>query len=298
MRKKLNPVGTINMALLTEYASKFSSLTFLLSVLVFLLAAIATGAAQNSTIQLSTPEQFKDDFVRVPCKNEERLHAVRTLFERAGAPPDDVVLDKLKNVENLVITKRGASSEKIVIGAHYDRAETGCGALDNWTGIVTLAHLYRTVKDVPLKKTLIFVAFGKEEPGLIGSRAMVNAIDDAQLAEYCAMVNVDTLGLGAPQVGDNMSSKKLGEFASELAKQMKMPFGHARIDGADSDSSSFLAKKIPAVTIHGMTSEWRTILHTSKDQASRIDHVSVYLGYRLVLALIARLDQSDCGAYK
>lgn len=277
--------------------NKLWRLAFLLLLLVSLLLTVSTGA-QNSSIQLSTPEQFKDDFVNIPCKNEERLAGVRSLFERAGASPADITVDKYKNVENVVVIKKGASSEKIVIGAHYDKTSMGCGAVDNWTGIVTLAHLYHSVKDVPLKKTLIFVAFGKEEPGLIGSRAMVNAIDSSQLTEYCAMINVDTLGLGAPQVGDNMSSKKLGQFVGELATQMKLPFGHARIDGADSDSSSFLAKKIPAVTIHGMTSEWRTILHTSKDQASRIDHVSVYLGYRLVLALVTRLDQSDCAAYR
>ena len=258
---------------------------------------VSTGA-QNSSIQLSTPEQFKDDFVSVPCKNEERLAGVRSLFERAGASPADITVDRYKNVENVVVIKKGASSQKIVIGAHYDKTSMGCGAVDNWTGIVTLAHLYGTLKDVLLKKTLIFVAFGKEEPGLIGSRAMVNAIDDAQLAEYCAMINIDSLGLAAPQVGDNMSSKKLGQFAGELATQMKMPFGHASIYGADSDSSSFLAKKIPAVTIHGMTSEWRTILHSSKDQASRVNHVSVYLGYRLVLSMVAGLDQSDCAAYR
>src|SRR3712207_7015935 len=49
--------------------------------------------------------------------------------------------------------------------------------------IVALSHLYRTLKDVPLKKTLVFVAFGKEEKGLVGSRAMTDAIGKEQRSE-------------------------------------------------------------------------------------------------------------------
>ena len=69
------------------------------------LAPVPTGA-QNSGIQVSSPEQIKEDFVSVPCKNEERLAAVRSLFERAGAQPSDVTIDKYKDVENLVVTKK------------------------------------------------------------------------------------------------------------------------------------------------------------------------------------------------
>lgn len=127
---------------------------------------------------------------------------------------------------------------------------------------------------------------------------MTKAITKEQAAEYCAMINIDSLGLAPPQVADNMSSKKLGKFTADLAKEMKMPFGHASIEGADSDSSSFMAKKIPAVTIHGLTNEWPKILHSRNDQVSKINPASVYLGYRLTLAMIVRLDQSLCGAYK
>jgi Zn-dependent M28 family amino/carboxypeptidase len=201
-------------------------------------------------------------------------------------------------VENLVVTKKGPSDEKVVVGAHYDKVAHGCGALDNWTGVVTLAHLYRTLKDVPLKKTLIFVGFGKEEKGLVGSRAMTNAFSKEQAAQYCAMINIDSLGLAPPQLADNMSSSKLGQFTADLAKEMNMPFSRARIEGANSDSSSFIEKKIPAVTIHGMSNKWPEFLHTGNDQASKVNAMSVYLGYRLTLAMITRLDESACAAYK
>jgi len=220
------------------------------------------------------------------------------LFERLGATESDETVVKYKNVENFVVRKPGASSETIIIGAHYDKVADGCGAVDNWTGIVTVAHLFSAVREVPLQKTVLFVAFGNEEKGLMGSRAMVGAIDKNQLAQYCAMINIDSLGLAAPQVSENHSSRKLTQLAGDLAKEMKMPFTHAPIPGAEADSSSFVAKRIPALTIHGLNNDWNSILHTRNDQISRVNPFSVYLGYRLVLALLIRIDSSACSAYR
>ena len=272
-------------------------IAIILAHLLFLLAPISSST-QSTEISISTPEQIKTEFDSVPCKNEERLNAAKALFEKMGAPVSDISIDKYKNVENLVIHKQGASQEIIVIGAHYDKVADGCGAVDNWTGIVTLAHLYKSLKDVPLKKTILFVAFGKEEKGLVGSHAMVDAIGKDQVTQYCEMINIDSFGLAAPQVADNMSSKKLGAFTADLAKEMKIPFNHASIEGADADSSSFLGKKIPAITLHGLNNDWTSILHSRNDQATKVNPVSVYLGYRLTLALVVHLDSLSCGEYR
>lgn len=272
------------------------SVTILAQLL--LLAMWAPARAGQGRISISTPEEIKAEFGSVPCKDDERLSAVKAVFERVGAPAPAASVEKYKGVENLVIRKQGASAESVVIGAHYDKVTEGCGAVDNWTGIVALAHLYKTVKDVPLRKTLVFVAFGKEEKGLLGSRAMVDAIAQDQLGQYCAMINIDSLGLSAPQVLDNASSKKLRDLAADVAKEMKMPFSHAGLGNADSDSSSFVRKKIPALTIHGLNNEWGSVIHSRNDQISKVNHVSVYLGYRLVLAMLSRLDASPCAAYR
>jgi hypothetical protein len=269
----------------------------ILAALLFL-CALTSLSAQQDEIKISTPEQIKVEFDSVPCKNEERLNAAKAFFEKMGAPASDISIDQYKNVENLVIRKQGSSQEKIIIGAHYDKVSDGCGAIDNWSGIVTIAHLYRSLKDIPLKKTILFVAFGKEEKGLIGSRAMVDAIMKDQVAQYCEMINIDSFGLAAPQVADNMSSRKLSTFTADLANEMKIPFGHASIEGADADSSTFIAKKIPALTLHGLSNEWTSILHSRNDQSSKINPNSVYLGYRLILALVIRLDRSTCGEYR
>lgn len=270
----------------------------LIAVLALLLLTRSVATASQPGLNISTLEQLRDEFGSVPCRDEDRPAAVKALFEKMGAPASDISVDRFKNVENIVVFKRGSSTEKIVIGAHYDKVASGCGAIDNWTGIVTLAHLYRSLKDMPLRKTLVFVAFGKEERGLIGSRAMVNAIRKEELGQYCSMVNIDSLGMGAPQVADNMSSGKLGDLAASLALEMKIPFGHAVIEGADADSSPFMGKKIPALTIHGVTADWPAVLHSSKDQPAMVNPTSVYLGYRLALYLLTRLEDSACSAYR
>jgi hypothetical protein len=271
-------------------ASSFLTLAMLLASL--------PAPAEDVASKVSSPEDIARDFTSVPCDDKDRLAAVTALYERAGASASDITMDQHDNVVNLVVTKQGESSEKIVIGAHYDKTAEGCGAIDNWTGQVALTHLYRTLKDIPLKKTLVFVAFGREETGLVGSRAMTRGIDTTEAAGYCAMINIDSLGLGPPQVADNMSSKKLARFTGELAKEMDIPFAHASIGRANSDSSSFVAKKIPAVTIHGLNNDWATLLHSKHDQAAKVNAASVYLGYRLALAMIVKLDASTCDAYR
>ena len=266
-----------------------------------LLLAFATAipaATANAPSKLSSPEDIEKEFATVPCEDKDRLAAVKALFEKAGAPADAIRIDTYDDVENLVVVKPGESAEKIVIGAHYDKTADGCGAIDNWTGQVAISHLYRTVRDVRFRKTLVFVAFGREEKGLVGSRAMTRAIPEDKRAEYCAMINIDSLGLGPPQVADNMSSKKLAQFTGALAKEMEIPFAHASIGRADSDSSAFVAKKIPAVTIHGLNDDWREILHSGHDQPAKVNPGSVYQGYRLALGMVVRLDQAHCDAYR
>jgi putative aminopeptidase FrvX len=267
-------------------------------LLLTLSAAAPVAVRAQAGLKISTLEELRGESSLVPCKNEERLAAVKALFEKVGAPASDITIDHFKDVDNLVVLKRGTSTEKIVVGAHYDKVADGCGAIDNWTGIVALAHLYRSLRDVPLKKTLVFVAFGKEEKGLIGSHAMVGAIRKEELVQYCSMVNIDSLGLGPLQVADNMSSDKLGDLAAELALKMKVPLSRIVIENADADSSSFKGKKVPALTISGLNDDWRSVMHSSNDQPSVVNPTSVYLGYRLTLYLLAHLEDSDCAAYK
>lgn len=263
---------------------------------IFLAVPLGSLARQDFKAVISTQEELRQDVTQVPCKESERLNNVKTLFMKLGAQADNLSVEKRDGVENLIIRKAGESAGILVVGAHYDKTRDGCGAVDNWTGIVALAHIYRSLKDHPTKKTLLFVAFGKEEQGLLGSKAMAKSIKKEEVAQYCAMVNIDSLGMAAPQVPENLSSKALVNRVEELARRMEMPFTKINVPFAETDSLSFRDKKIPAVTISALGDGWSEVLHTINDQVSRINPTSVYLGYRLALALVAELDGLPCEA--
>lgn len=269
-------------------------LSFALIACLLLAPAAISFGSQNGKVIISTEEETAQDIALAPCDNGKRLTAVKALFTKMGAPAEQVIVEKLDDVENIVVRKPGTSPETLIIGAHYDKTDNGCGAIDNWTGIVTIAHLYRSLKDVSLHKSLIFIAFGKEEKGLLGSKAWVRHIKKEDAGQYCAMVNIDSLGMAAPQVPLNMSSKTLVNRVADLAQRMKVPFSKVTIADAGADSQSFLDKKIPALTISALGNGWEKVLHTSNDQVAKVHSTSLYLGYRLALALVAELDSLPC----
>jgi Zn-dependent M28 family amino/carboxypeptidase len=249
-------------------------------------------------VTYSTEEQLAADAKKAPCKNEDRLPAVLELFKKSGANQDDITVSEWGRTRNAVMTLKGSEQGKLVIGAHYDKIGGGCGAIDNWTGVVLLAHLYKTFKPLTLRRTMIFVAFGDEEIGLLGSKAMAMTIPKQERKSYCAMVNLDSFGLATPQVLDNASTPKLRDFIRTVAEKCKVPFTWAALERADSDSSSFKAIGVPAVTIHGMSKQALRIIHTSSDKAETVIPQSVYLGYILAVNLVAQLDGSDCEAFR
>jgi Zn-dependent M28 family amino/carboxypeptidase len=164
--------------------------------------------------------------------------------------------------------------------------------------MVAIAHMYRAIKSLKPSKTLVFVGFGEEEKGLVGSRAMVDQIANDRATEYCAMINIDSLGNAKPQAFDNMSSGTLVDVAARVAQDLNVPFARIESPTALADSLPFISKGIPAITLVGMTSDWPKILHTINDTADKIDPQSVYAGSRVGLSLLAAIDRAPCQAFR
>lgn len=98
--------------------------------------------------------------------------------------------------------------ETVVIGAHYDHLGRGgagslagrdgdihFGADDNASGVAALLELARTfaARRQMLKRTLVFIAFGGEEEGLLGSNFYANN-PAIPLERTVAMINLDMVG--------------------------------------------------------------------------------------------------------
>ena len=98
--------------------------------------------------------------------------------------------------QNVILTVPGQSEEIIIIGAHYDTV-LYAGASDNASGVALLlesAHRMRYIKNY---HTLVYVFFGAEEIGLLGSRHFVNELSDTKSENILFMLNADVLFEGS-----------------------------------------------------------------------------------------------------
>lgn len=262
--------------------------------------ATQPAAATADSDPFSPKADVEASVKKVPCKPEDRSEGVKQLFRDAGAKEDQIALetfDKDKGA-NVVVKIAGKTAETIVIGAHYDRTGLGCGVTDNWTGVAIIAHIYRTLLPMETQKSYVFVAFDREEEGLRGSRDMVKKMPDADRANVCSMLNFDSFGQGYPMTLENASSSKMVEYVKNFAKESKVNFTAVRIEGASSDSAAFVEKKIPAITLSGLSGNWQQILHTSSDQIEKVNFGSVYLSYRFGTVLVSKLDQAPCNTFR
>lgn len=101
---------------------------------------------------------------------------------------------------NIVAIKEGDSAKQLIVGAHYDSAPVGQGYSDNATGIGLLLETAARVKAQPTPYTIVFVAFGAEEQGLVGSRFYVKAMRGVERRATIGMISLD-----APAGGDTVS---------------------------------------------------------------------------------------------
>lgn len=209
--------------------------------------------------------------------------------------------------------------EAIVIGAHFDHLGRGGkgslapnsndvhnGADDNASGTSALIELARRfTKEKKNKRTVIFIAFGGEEEGLLGSKAYIsNPV--FPLENTVAMFNMDMVGrlkgekltvggigtaglwkdlverINSPSVRPGSKSKTTSSGGSEAATvPVSLPGSEAgslfnlqlNQDGfGPSDHASFYAAKIPVLFFFtGTHSDY----HKPTDDSEKINYVGL-----------------------
>jgi alkaline phosphatase isozyme conversion protein len=100
---------------------------------------------------------------------------------------------------NIIAVKEGDSAKQLIVGAHYDSAPVGQGYTDNAAGIGLLLELAARVKRMTTPYTVVFVAFGAEEQGQVGSRYYVSQMHPVERRATIGMVNLETPA-GGPAV--------------------------------------------------------------------------------------------------
>lgn len=229
-----------------------------------------------------------------PCANHNRLDKVVEAFRSAGAAADDLHIETLGAVTNLRVHIPGVENERIVVGAHYDKVAAGCGVIDDWSGIAMIVSLFRRLREEAPRRAVDLVAFGREEDGRLGSIAMVRALDRQGRLGVCAMLNLDSFGLGPVQVMSNASNRSMIDLARSVAANEGRILRVAPLFNADADSSSFRHRSIPALTLHGVSRDWMSILHSARDERATIDVAALADSERFAWAVLRKLDSVEC----
>jgi aminopeptidase-like protein len=229
----------------------------------------------------------------VPRKLADRVATLESFFHEAGCDGDRFAEQRVpsSNAPNLVCTLPGETDSEIVVGGHLDSIEAGMGAVDDWSGAVLLPSLYQGLKRVPRRHRFVFVGFAAEEQGLVGSFEFVTKLKRDEIHRIHAMINLECLGLGPPEVWVSRANKRLLDAYSVVASILHVEPRGMNVDGVgDDDSHSFLKFGIPVLTIHSLTRETWHILHHPSDKVDAIHPDDYYTAYRMVAAYLAYLD--------
>lgn len=188
---------------------------------------------------------------------------------------------------------QSAGDEYVVMGAHYDHLGTGGkgsssrrqdtvavhnGADDNASGVSVMLELAAKFKDEEdnLKRSMIFVAFGAEEKGLLGSKYFVNH-PPVELSKISAMINLDMVGrldtIKGLQVGGAGTSLEADSLISLANSKAKLKLVVTREGSGPSDHSSFYARNIPVFFI---TTGAHPDYHTPDDDPEMINMPGMY----------------------
>ena len=196
-------------------------------------------------------------------------------------------------------------NENIIIGAHYDHLGRGGegslapksgeihhGADDNASGTAGLMELARmfSAQKPKLKRTLIFIAFGGEEEGLLGSNYYVNH-PLTPLTNTVGMINMDMIG--------RMNDRKLIIGGVGTAKEWRGLIEPEKSfaltlneDGfGPSDHSSFYGKQVPVLFFWTGT---HNDYHKPSDTSDKIN----YNDEAKILSFVARIVRDIDGADK
>jgi hypothetical protein len=262
------------------------------SALVLLLASPAFPG-EKLTFNLAPRETVEARLRQFAGNNKQREQTLATLFRQAGCDGDRISEQPVKGSKqpNIICVLRGEGDEQIIVGAHFDRVSEGSGVVDNWSGASMLPSLLEAVSTAPRKHTFIFIGFTDEEQGLIGSKFYAAHLTKEQAAKVDAMINLDTLGLSPTKVWASHADPRLMNALWSLSQSMDLPLAGMNVDNVgSSDSESFERLKIPRMTVHSVTQETWSVLHSRKDTIEAIHLDDYYNTYRLLSAFLAYVD--------
>lgn len=244
-----------------------------------------TGSKQNLKAANYIAKQFK--------KYKLQPLGTNGYFQNFNARIRKVkVTDSIRAARNVIGFLNNNATKTIVIGAHYDHLGEGKqgsslakdshgiihnGADDNASGTAGLLELARIYSQNGITEPVnfLFIAFGAEELGLVGSRYFVNN-PTIYLKKLHWMLNMDMIGRLNKTTGVSIigygSSPAFETIFNDIdrSKHVKYYTGYEGRGG--SDQTSFYEKDIPVLFFHTGGHE---DYHKPTDDADKIDYPSL-----------------------
>ena len=217
----------------------------------------------------------------------------------------DLVTEKARTM-NVVGLLEGQSDEIIILGAHYDHLGMGgessrtpdtvavhYGADDNASGTAMLIEMVQKISSSKPESSILFIAFGAEEMGLLGSRYFVdNPLVDMQKVK--TMFNFDMVGrlndersLLISGTGTALETDSLLDIGldSTLFAFAKSPGGTG-----PSDHATFYGEEIPVLFFStGVHDQY----HTPADKADLINYDGMVDLGNSIYSLFRLYDDND-----
>ncbi len=180
----------------------------------------------------------------------------------------------------------GGKTHHMVLAAHYDHLGRGAlgsanqgqlhpGADDNASGVAVLLECARRLREQePPAHAVVFIAFGGEESGLLGSAHYVEH-PVLPLGECIAVVNLDTVGrlFGNPlTVFGTSTAQQLPDVLRGVNTGFGFDLQLPEKDPGGSDQKSFVGRGVPAIQLFtGANADY----HRPGDTPDKLDYAGL-----------------------
>ena len=183
-----------------------------------------------------------------------------------------------------------ASSDAVLLAAHYDSVPAGPGDSDDGVGVAAVIEIARALKSMPAPRhSVIFLLDEGEEAGLLGARAFVDAHPWAK--DVRAAVNLDARGTSGPSVmfetgGANDWAVRL--YAQHAARPAASSIFYTVYKALpnDTDFTVFKAAGYEGLNFAFIGDEWH--YHTPLDNSANVTPASLqHQGENALPAVVA-----------
>ena len=244
-------------------------------------AVIYNNVAGDFRGTLGRPDPDSSSIPVVSISKEDGAKLLELLVQGEIIATVSVVRNELAS-RNVIAEKPGPGDQVVVLGAHYDSVPGLSGANDNAAGTAVLLTIAKSLAGVDLPFTVMFIPFGSEELGLLGSGAYIDSLTDEEVARIAAMMNFDTLATGSEL--NILGARKFTSLGIDLGQSLDIPVTRTSSPvGSSSDHATFQREGIPVIMF---TAPDFSRIHTEQDTMEFVQADLLGDSARLALAML------------